>query len=54
VSEIACGDPGCGGAETVILVLRAGRRTEAIKVKKALRLADDAEIIAALRDAGLA
>ncbi|WP_188408516.1 hypothetical protein [Agaricicola taiwanensis] len=48
VSEIACGDPGCGGAETVVLILRAGRRTEAVKVKKALFLATDEEILLAL------
>lgn len=32
VSEISCGDPACGGAETVVLVMRPGRRTEAAKV----------------------
>lgn len=48
VSEIACGDPGCGGAETVVLVMRAGRRTEAVKAKKALALVSDEEIVAAL------
>ncbi len=48
VSEIDCGDPDCGGAETVILVMRAGRRTEAVKVKKSLALVTDAEVIAAL------
>lgn len=34
VSEIACGDPACGGAETVVLIMRAGRRTEAVKFLK--------------------
>lgn len=34
ISEIACGDPACGGAETVALVMRAGRRTEAFKFFK--------------------
>jgi len=32
VSEIACGDPACGGAETVVLVMRVGRKTEAVKL----------------------
>ncbi|GLK76780.1 hypothetical protein GCM10008171_20340 [Methylopila jiangsuensis] len=32
VSEIACGDPACGGAETVILVMRVGARTKALKL----------------------
>ncbi|MFG1465396.1 hypothetical protein V5F77_21160 [Xanthobacter sp. DSM 24535] len=48
VSEIACGDPGCGGAETVILVMRAGRRTEAAKLLKPLSTVTDAELVAAL------
>lgn len=34
VSEIACGDPACGGAETVVLIMRAGRKTEAQKFFK--------------------
>jgi hypothetical protein len=34
VSEIACGDPTCGGAETVVLLMRVGRRTEAVKLLK--------------------
>ncbi|HVI30046.1 hypothetical protein [Hansschlegelia sp.] len=31
VSEIDCGDPACGGAETVVLIMRPGRKTEAVK-----------------------
>jgi hypothetical protein len=38
VSEIACGDPACGGAETVVLVMRPSRRTEAAKVKMPMAL----------------
>lgn len=34
VSEIDCGDPACGGAETVVLLIRAGRKTEAVKFMK--------------------
>lgn len=48
VSEIACSHPECGDAETVILVMRAGRKTEAVKVAKAMRLASDDEVRAAL------
>ena len=36
ISEIACGDPACGGAETVILIMRPGRRTEAAKILRPL------------------
>lgn len=32
VTEIACGDPACGGAETAIIVMRPGRRTEFVKL----------------------
>lgn len=49
VSEIACGDPACGGAETVILVMRAGRKTEAVKVSKSLALITRPEIEDALQ-----
>lgn len=38
VSEIACSHPECGDAETVVLVMRLGRPTEAVKVLKAMRL----------------
>lgn len=48
VSEIACGDPACGGAETVILVMRPGRRTEAAKILKPLASVADEDIAPAL------
>jgi hypothetical protein len=49
VSEIACGDPACpGGAETVILVMRKGRRTEAAKIRKALVLVVQDDVLEAL------
>ncbi|MBS7541617.1 hypothetical protein [Ancylobacter oerskovii] len=54
ISEIACGDPACGGAETVILIMRPGRRTEAAKILRPLSevVEDDlAEALAAFVDA---
>ena len=49
VTERICGDPGCvGGAETVILVMRPGRRNEAAKVRKALAFVEEADLSAAL------
>ncbi|WP_132033783.1 hypothetical protein [Aquabacter spiritensis] len=48
VSEIACGDPGCGGAETVILVMRAGRRTEAAKLLMPMTSVTEADLSMAL------
>lgn len=49
VSEISCGDPACGGAETVILVMRPGRRTEAAKVLMPMAQVTPEALVAALR-----
>jgi hypothetical protein len=51
VSEIACGDPACGGAETVALVMRAGAKTEAVKFMKPMAQVTDADVAAAFADA---
>lgn len=48
VSEIACSHPECGDAETVILIMRAGRRTQAAKILKAMRLVTDEDLAQAL------
>lgn len=51
VTELSCGDPNCvGGAETVILVMRPGRRTAAAKVFKALAHVEEADLAAALAE----
>ena len=44
VSEISCGDPACGGAETVALVMRVGRRTEAVKFLKPMTEVTEADV----------
>jgi hypothetical protein len=44
VSEIACGDPACGGAETVVLIMRAGRKTEAVKLMMPMATVTDADV----------
>jgi hypothetical protein len=36
LSEIVCADPGCPGTETVVLVMRLGQATEALKIAKPL------------------
>lgn len=51
VSEIACGDPACGGAETVVLVMRPGRKTEAFKLMMPMANATEADVRAALAGA---
>jgi hypothetical protein len=50
VSEIACSHPECGDAETIVLVMRLGRPTEAVKVAKAMRLVSEEELREALAD----
>jgi hypothetical protein len=36
VNEIICADPACPGAETVILVMAPGKKTQAIKLQMAM------------------
>jgi hypothetical protein len=36
VSERDCGDPGCGGARTIVLIMHPRWPTEAIKIEKPL------------------
>jgi len=50
VSEIACAHPECGDAETIVLVMRLGRSTEAVKVAKAMRLVSEEELREVLAD----
>jgi hypothetical protein len=52
VSEIVCLDPACPGTETVVLVMRAGRKTQAAKVPRPARNVEEAELRAALLEAG--
>ena len=50
VNEILCPDPSCPGLETIILVMRPGRKTQAAKVAKPLAEVTRAEVQAALAD----
>jgi hypothetical protein len=50
VSEIACGEPGCGGLETVILIMRKGEKTRGAKVKMGLAFITRADVEAALAE----
>ncbi len=49
VSEIACGDPACGGAETVVLVMRPGQPTQAAKVLMPVARVTEEDLLAALK-----
>jgi hypothetical protein len=48
VTEFACGDPACGGAETAIIVMRPGRRTEHVKLLQPVATVGDDDLKRAL------
>lgn len=58
VQEVACPDPGCPDRETIVLVMRAGERTRALRIAKPPALVEDDEVAALVaeerqrRDAG--
>jgi hypothetical protein len=43
-----CGDPECGSAETVILLMQPDRPTVAIKIAKSIETVTEADVSAAL------
>lgn len=49
VNEIACADPGCPDMETIVLVMRAGAPTRALRIRRPLDAVDPADV-AALAD----
>jgi hypothetical protein len=48
ISEIECGDPACPGLETIILVMREGAATQAIRIRKPITEIDVADVKEAL------
>jgi hypothetical protein len=48
ISEHDCGDPGCCGSRTVVLVLRAGHPTKAVEIGKPLEGVTRADLSEAL------
>lgn len=48
VNEIICADPACPGAETVILLMRPGQKTQALKLPMAMAEVTEAALIACL------
>jgi hypothetical protein len=48
VSEHDCGDPECGRARTVVLVMRPERPTEAVRINKPIETVTPADLAAAL------
>jgi hypothetical protein len=47
VNEIACPDPGCPDLETVILIMRPGRKTQAVKIAGPLSQVSDSDLVRA-------
>src|ERR1700681_2638931 len=48
VSERDCGDPGCGGTRTIVLMMHPGRATEAAKIDKPLEQVTQSDLADAL------
>jgi len=48
VTEFACGDPACGGAETAIIVMRPRQRTEYVKLLQPVATVGDDDLKRAL------
>jgi hypothetical protein len=48
ISEHDCGEPGCSGTRTVVLLLRAGQPTKAIKIEKPMKSVSHADLTTAL------
>lgn len=46
VNEIACPDPGCPDMETVVLVMRAGAPTRALRIRRPMDSVDASDIAA--------
>lgn len=53
VNEIACTDPGCPDAETVVLLMRDGQPTRAVKLPRPMRDVTDIDIETAAASLGL-
>ncbi|MCJ2069653.1 hypothetical protein MKK75_12785 [Methylobacterium sp. J-030] len=44
VNEIACADPGCPDMETIVLVMRAGQPTRALRIRCPMEAVGPADI----------
>jgi hypothetical protein len=49
ISERDCGDPGCGGARTIVLIMHPRRPTEAVGIGKPLEQITQTDLSDALR-----
>ena len=44
VNEIACADPGCPDMETIVLVMRAGAPTRALRIRRPMDMVDPQDV----------
>lgn len=50
VNEIACADPGCPDMETIVLVMRAGEPTRALRIRTPMDAVTPEQIAALVAD----
>ena len=48
ISERDCGDPGCGGARTIVFIMHPRRPTEAVEIDKPLEQVTQKDLFYAL------
>jgi hypothetical protein len=49
ISEIDCADPTCPGLETILLVMREGEATQAVKIRKGMEDINEADVLEAVK-----
>ncbi|MCC0805675.1 hypothetical protein FPV16_05455 [Methylobacterium sp. W2] len=45
VNEIACGEPGCADRETIVLVMRVGEPTRALRIARSMDAVEGEDIV---------
>jgi hypothetical protein len=50
VNEMACADPGCPDMETIVLVMRAGTPTQALRIRRPIDAVEPADIAALVEE----
>ncbi len=45
VNEIACADPGCPDLETIVLVMRVGEPTRALKIRRPIQAVEPMDLL---------
>ncbi|WP_457106010.1 hypothetical protein [Methylobacterium sp. P5_C11] len=50
INEIACADPGCPDMETIVLVMRVGAATRALRIRRPLDAVEAQDIAALVAD----